>query len=233
MGRRDVRTANRPPAPARLAGVRPGALGGPERRSRGARALPGVLTREQSDASAARFQSDLDGRRWGWWAVEVRATGEFVGFAGLDPVDEDMPFSGVEAGWRLAAGGWRLAAGGWRLAAGAYALGARVTPPRPGGPSWTSASHACVLRLRLRLRLPEILAVTTAGNLRSQAVTRRLGMSRDRPTTSRTRACRRGRCDGAWCSGRRPASRRTRGGSGAVAAAGPVARSSQPAAHAA
>ncbi len=60
--------------------------------------LGGVLTRQQSEASAARFRAELERRGWGWWAVEVRATGEFVGFTGLDPVDEGMPFTGVEAG---------------------------------------------------------------------------------------------------------------------------------------
>ncbi|MEU1748143.1 hypothetical protein ACPXB5_25090 [Micromonospora arida] len=32
----------------------------------------------------------------------MQATGEFIGFAGLDDVDDDMPFTGVEIGWRLA-----------------------------------------------------------------------------------------------------------------------------------
>jgi RimJ/RimL family protein N-acetyltransferase len=85
--------------------------------------FPGLLTSEESEASTARFQADLDRRGWGWWAVEVRATGEFIGFAGLDPVDEGMPFSGVEAGWRLARTAW-----------------ATVMPPRPSGPPWPSAS---------------------------------------------------------------------------------------------
>ncbi|QYX82457.1 GNAT family N-acetyltransferase [Streptomyces akebiae] len=116
--------------------------------------FPDVLTREQSDASAARFQTDLDRRGWGWWAVEVRATGRFIGFAGLDPVDEDMPFSGVEAGWRLARTAW-------------------------GHGYATEAGRAVVDFGFEHLRLPEILAVTTAGNLRSQAVMRRLGMTRN------------------------------------------------------
>jgi RimJ/RimL family protein N-acetyltransferase len=42
-----------------------------------------VLTREQSRQSMDRFRADLDERGWGWWAVEVVATGEFVGFTGL------------------------------------------------------------------------------------------------------------------------------------------------------
>ncbi|MDX3639229.1 GNAT family N-acetyltransferase [Streptomyces sp. MB09-02B] len=116
--------------------------------------FPGVLTKEQSEASAARFQADLDRRGWGWWALEVRSTGRFVGFAGLDPVDEDMPFSGVEAGWRLTRTAW-------------------------GHGYATEAARAVVDFGFAHLRLPEILAVTTATNLRSQAVMRRLGMTRD------------------------------------------------------
>lgn len=116
--------------------------------------FPGVLTREQSDASVAGFQADLDRRGWGWWALEVRSTGRFIGFAGLDPVEEDMPFSGVEAGWRLARAAW-------------------------GHGYATEAGRAVVDFGFERLRLPEILAVTMAGNVRSQAVMRRLGMTRN------------------------------------------------------
>src|ERR1051326_9209005 len=39
--------------------------------------LGDLLTREQSDASVARFQAEFDERGYGWWAVEVLATGEF------------------------------------------------------------------------------------------------------------------------------------------------------------
>ncbi|MFF9095856.1 GNAT family N-acetyltransferase [Streptomyces sp. NPDC014802] len=116
--------------------------------------FPDVLTRERSDASAARFQADLERRGWGWWAVEVRATGEFIGFCGLDPVEESMPFTGVEAGWRLARSAW-------------------------GHGYATEAALAVVDFGFERLGLPEILAVTAAGNLRSQAVMRRIGMTYD------------------------------------------------------
>ncbi|WP_216588352.1 GNAT family N-acetyltransferase [Streptomyces brasiliscabiei] len=116
--------------------------------------FPELLTREQSEASAARFRNDLGLRGWGWWAVEVRATGQFIGFAGLDPVDDDMPFTGVEAGWRLARTAW-------------------------GHGYATEAGRAALAFGFEQLRLPEILAVTTAANLRSQAVMRRLGMTRD------------------------------------------------------
>ncbi|MFF5445056.1 GNAT family N-acetyltransferase [Streptomyces sp. NPDC012888] len=116
--------------------------------------LGDLLTREQSDASVARFQAEFDRRGYGWWAVEVRATGEFVGFAGLDRVDDGMPFTGVEIGWRLARPSWGQG----------YA---------------TEAALGALAHGFGTLGLPEILAVTTASNLRSQAVMRRIGMTRD------------------------------------------------------
>ncbi|MCL3997854.1 GNAT family N-acetyltransferase [Streptomyces lavenduligriseus] len=116
--------------------------------------LGGLLTREQSDASVARFQAEFDRRGYGWWAVQSQATGEFIGFAGLDRVDDGMPFTGVEIGWRLARPAWRRG----------YA---------------TEAARACLAFGFETLELPEILAVTTAANLRSQAVMRRIGMTRD------------------------------------------------------
>lgn len=116
--------------------------------------FPEVLTPERSAASVARFQADLAHRGWGWWALEVRATGEFIGMTGLDPVDAGMPFTGVEAGWRLSRSSW-------------------------GHGYATEAGEAALAFGFSTLGLPEILAVTTATNLPSQAVMRRLGMTRD------------------------------------------------------
>ncbi|MEU9375927.1 GNAT family N-acetyltransferase [Streptomyces sp. NPDC048255] len=116
--------------------------------------LGDLLTREQSEASMVRFRAAFDRRGYGWWAVEVRATGEFIGFAGMDDVDDGMPFTGVEIGWRLARAAWGQG----------YA---------------TEAARAVLEHGFDALGLPEVLAVTTAGNLRSQAVMRRIGMSRD------------------------------------------------------
>ncbi|MBQ0827053.1 GNAT family N-acetyltransferase [Streptomyces tagetis] len=116
--------------------------------------FPDVLDRARSDASAAFFQAGLDRRGWGWWAVETVATGEFIGFAGLDPVDAGMPFTGVEAGWRLARAAW-------------------------GHGYATEAGRAVLAHGFGELGLPEILAVTAAGNARSRAVMGRLGMVHD------------------------------------------------------
>jgi RimJ/RimL family protein N-acetyltransferase len=116
--------------------------------------LGDLLTRAESAASAARFQAQIDERGFGFWAVEVRSTGEFIGFTGLDQVDEGLPFTGIEIGWRLARSAWGHG----------YATEAALAGLAFGFESLT---------------LPEILAVTTVTNLRSQAVMRRIGMTRD------------------------------------------------------
>jgi RimJ/RimL family protein N-acetyltransferase len=118
------------------------------------RYLGPLLTFEQASAWVLNFQDDLDRYGFGFWALEVRASGEFIGFTGLHTVDEEMPFTGVELGWRLARPAWGHGyATEAALAAVGYGFGV--------------------------MGLPEIVAVTTAGNLRSQAVMRRIGMTSD------------------------------------------------------
>ncbi|WP_326643455.1 GNAT family N-acetyltransferase [Streptosporangium sp. NBC_01755] len=115
--------------------------------------FPDLLTREQSAASIALFQADLGRRGYGWWAVEVLKTGEFIGFTGLTPAHEGMPFTGMEIGWRLTRSSW-------------------------GHGYATEAALACLAFGFETLELPEIVAITTTTNLRSQAVMRRIGMTR-------------------------------------------------------
>jgi RimJ/RimL family protein N-acetyltransferase len=113
-----------------------------------------LLTVEQASAWVLNFQDDLDHYGFGFWAVEVRASGEFIGFTGLDTVDDEMPFTGVELGWRLARPAWGHG----------YATEAALAALRHGFDV---------------MGLPEIVAVTMAVNLRSRAVMRRIGMTSD------------------------------------------------------
>ena len=113
-----------------------------------------LLTFEQAAAWVLDFQDDLDRYGFGFWAVEVRASGEFIGFTGLGIVAEGMPVTGVEMGWRLARPAWGHGyATEAALAALQYGFGV--------------------------LGLPEIVAVTMARNLRSRAVMQRIGMTSD------------------------------------------------------
>ncbi|MFF8837121.1 GNAT family N-acetyltransferase [Streptomyces sp. NPDC015130] len=113
-----------------------------------------LLTREQSDAVVSRMRAEFDARGFGWWALESRETGEFIGRAGLDEVDAGMPFAGVDIGWRLTRSAW-------------------------GHGYATEAALACRAFGFETLGLSEIIATTTVRNLRSRAVMRRIGMTRD------------------------------------------------------
>jgi RimJ/RimL family protein N-acetyltransferase len=112
------------------------------------------MTAAQAEAWALNFQDDLDRYGFGFWALEVEATGEFIGFTGLDRVDEEMPLTGIELGWRLARQAW--------------------------GHGYATEAGQAALRYGFDdLALSEVVAITAAGNVRSQAVMRRLGMTRD------------------------------------------------------
>ena len=118
------------------------------------RYLGPLLTFEQASAWVLNFQDDLHRHGFGFWAVEVRASGEFIGFTGLDIVDDEMPFTGVELGWRLARPAW--------------------------GHGYATEAALAALQYGFDIMgLQEIVAVTMARNLRSQAVMRRIGMTTD------------------------------------------------------
>jgi RimJ/RimL family protein N-acetyltransferase len=111
-----------------------------------------LLTGEQAAGWALSYQDELDRYGFGYWALEVRASGAFIGFAGLRPADEEDPVPGVGLGWRLARRAWGH---GYATEAGRAALDYGLGV----------------------LGEPEIIAVTMAGNLRSQSVMHRIGMT--------------------------------------------------------
>ncbi|WP_350281179.1 GNAT family N-acetyltransferase [Kribbella sp. HUAS MG21] len=114
-------------------------------------------TREQSDALIDRQLPLIEERGWGLWAVEVRETGEFIGFTGLSvPSFEAHFMPAVEIGWRLAKGAW---GNGYATEAARAALAHGFGP---GG-------------------LEEIVSFTATTNLPSQRVMQRIGMLHDEP----------------------------------------------------
>jgi len=113
-----------------------------------------LLTFEQASAWALNYQDDLDRYGFGFWAVEVRASGEFIGFTGLRTVDDGMPFAGIELAWGLARPAW--------------------------GHGYATEAGQAALRYGFdTLGQLKIVAVTMARNVRSQAVMRRIGMTTD------------------------------------------------------
>lgn len=114
--------------------------------------FPSPLTPSQSDDLAARIQGNIARDGWGFWALELKATGAFIGFTGLNRPD-GLPFSPcVEVGWRLAAAHW-----GKGLA--------------------TEAASAALDFAFNQLAETRVVAFTATTNRRSQAVMARLGMT--------------------------------------------------------
>ena len=116
------------------------------------RHFPAPLSRGESDAMVERMRAHIEAKGWGFWAVESRASGEFIGMVGIKPVPPNLPFApAVEVGWRLARAHWGRG----------YAKEAAV------------ASVAFAFE---KLRLPQLVAFTAVLNQPSRALMERLGM---------------------------------------------------------
>ena len=114
--------------------------------------FPSVLTREQSDNLADKFQHLILDHGWGFWAVELKATGQFIGFTSLNTQPEQFIFSPcVEIGWRFAKQYWHQG----------YA---------------TEAAKACLKFAFETLQLKEVVSFTAVHNTASEHVMQRLGM---------------------------------------------------------
>ncbi|MBL8403626.1 MAG: GNAT family N-acetyltransferase [Dechloromonas sp.] len=116
--------------------------------------FPATLDRVESDVLAARCQSLIEAQGWGFWATEIKASGDFIGFVGLHRPIAELPFSPcVEIGWRLARPFW--------------------------GQGYASEAARAALSFAFNdLALAEVVAFTSLENRRSQAVMERLGMCR-------------------------------------------------------
>jgi len=103
--------------------------------------FPAVMTREQSDAFVDVIEARFAALGVGLWALELRATGEFIGFTGLNPMPSGVPGEGgLEVGWRLARHAWR----------NGYA---------------TEAARAALEVAFVDLELPEVWSLTAPQNL--------------------------------------------------------------------
>jgi RimJ/RimL family protein N-acetyltransferase len=113
---------------------------------------PATLDRAASQAMVDRCQRLIAERGWGLWAVELKATQQFIGYVGLHIPGYELPFSPcVEVGWRLAYDHWGQG----------YA---------------TEAAKASLAFGFEQLKLATIVSFTAVQNTRSRAVMERLGM---------------------------------------------------------
>jgi len=112
-------------------------------------------TEAETDAFIERNNARFAEQGFGQWIVEVRGETEFAGYVGMTIATFDAPFTPApEIGWRLAHDYW--------------------------GHGYATEAARAVLDCGYReLGFDEIVAFTTTGNLRSQRVMEKLGMTRD------------------------------------------------------
>ena len=114
--------------------------------------FPKTLNREESDTLAHRIEKLITENGWGFFAIELKHSGEFIGFTGLHDQPEQFDFSPcVELGWRLAKEFWHQG----------YA---------------TEAAQACLNFAFQQLELDHVVAFTAKNNAPSEKVMQRLGM---------------------------------------------------------
>jgi ribosomal-protein-alanine N-acetyltransferase len=114
--------------------------------------FPSLLTPKESNALAKRFQNLIASRGWGFWAVEEKSSGKFIGYVGLHKPASPLPFKPcVEIGWRLLKEYW--------------------------GKGYATEAGTEALRFAFEeLKLDEVVSFTAVINTRSEAVMKRLGM---------------------------------------------------------
>lgn len=114
--------------------------------------FPGLLSRQESDASAKKISEDIQRHGWGLWAAALIETGEFIGFIGLQNVPFFAPFTpAVEIGWRLAFNHW--------------------------GKGYATEGALAALKYGYEtIELGEIVSFTTVTNQRSRHVMEKIGM---------------------------------------------------------
>ena len=117
--------------------------------------FPSLQTREQSDNSAQILSENIAKYGYGFWAVSILDTDEFIGFIGIQDVPFECHFTpAVEIGWRLAHEYW--------------------------GKGYATEGAKAVLRYAFQeLHIPEIVAFTSVHNRSSRNVMQKIGMHHD------------------------------------------------------
>ncbi len=115
--------------------------------------LGGPLARGDSDAKFDRYVASFDQHGFCRWALED-SDGRLLGYAGVMPSRSGHPLGPhAEIGWRLVRSAW-------------------------GQGFATEAAKASLRDVFERVHLKAVLAYASAGNVRSQAVIKRLNMER-------------------------------------------------------
>ena len=112
------------------------------------------LTEEESRNFYERIQREIEEYGYGLFAVEVKISGEFIGYIGLHHTTFEADFCPcIEIGWRLCAEVWGKG----------YA---------------TEGAMACLDYAFGSLQVPELYSFTSLPNRRSERVMQKIGMQK-------------------------------------------------------
>lgn len=121
------------------------------------RFFPSTLSEEESGKLLDKLRDLIEKQGWGWWALELKQSGEFIGTTGLMRVSFEEWFTpATEIGWRIAKQHWRKG----------YA---------------TEAANEALKFAEQSLALERIVSFTTMRNTASIGVMEKLGMQRVLP----------------------------------------------------
>lgn len=115
--------------------------------------FPSTLSAEESDAFVERINAEFEETDFGLFAVEIKGTGEFIGYVGFHRFSFSAPFS---PGWEI---GWRISDRFWHKG---YA---------------TEAAKACLNYAREKHLCDRVYSFTAVSNVPSENVMKRIGMS--------------------------------------------------------
>lgn len=113
---------------------------------------PSVLSETESNTMAIRIKSLIEENTWGFWAIELIETKQFIGFVGLNSPSYNLPITPcVEIGWRLAKEHW--------------------------GKGYATEAGKATLKFAFEeLDLGEVYSFASVDNQKSVAVMKRLGL---------------------------------------------------------
>ena len=115
--------------------------------------FPKPLSIEESNGFVDSINSEFEETGFGLYAVEIKETGEFIGYVGFHRFAFDAPFS---PGWEI---GWRISDKFWNKG---YA---------------TEAAMACIKYAQEKKLCNRLYSFTAVPNIASENVMKRIGMS--------------------------------------------------------
>lgn len=117
------------------------------------RYFPKPLSIDESNVFVDRINSEFEETGFGLYAVEIKETGEFIGYVGFHRFAFDVPFS---PGWEI---GWRISDKFWNKG---YA---------------TEAAMACIKYAQEKKLCNRLYSFTAVPNIASENVMKRIGMT--------------------------------------------------------